>query len=79
MGAAASVDSAASWSEKDVAERVARLGKAFEGYSDRHKPACIGNAPNCYRQCPQGCSFVFLGSLRANWNETGAKARAFGA
>ena len=33
MGAAASVDSAASWSEKDVAERVARLGKAFEGYS----------------------------------------------
>ena len=33
MGAAASVDSAASWSKKDVAERVARLGKAFEGYS----------------------------------------------
>ena len=33
MGAAASVDSAASWSEKDVAERVARLGEAFEGYS----------------------------------------------
>ena len=33
MGAAASVDSAASWSEKDVAERVARLGQAFEGYS----------------------------------------------
>ena len=33
MGAAASVDSAASWSEKDVAERVSRLGQAFEGYS----------------------------------------------
>ena len=33
MGSAASVDSAALWSEKDVAERVARLGKAFEGYS----------------------------------------------
>ena len=33
MGAAASVDSAASWSEKDVAERVTGLGKAFEGYS----------------------------------------------
>ena len=33
MGATASVDSAASWSEKDVAEHVARLGKAFEGYS----------------------------------------------
>ena len=33
MGSAASVDSAALWSEKDVAERVALLGKAFEGYS----------------------------------------------
>ena len=33
MGAAASVDSAASWSKKDVAERVAMLGQAFEGYS----------------------------------------------
>ena len=33
MGTAASVDSAASWSEKDVAKCVARLGKAFEEYS----------------------------------------------
>ena len=32
MGAAASFDSAASWSEKGVAERVTGLGKAFGGY-----------------------------------------------
>ena len=33
MGASASVDSAALWSEKDVSEHVCGLGKAFEGYS----------------------------------------------